>query len=171
MAKSKRRKQRKGSRSKSRRRMMRLEGLETRTLLAADFVQADVPRDIAGIDPVQPVPIEPPAPGIVIVEGTNEADKIHVKVDEDKLIISVNGDIETHKASEVDIIAVWAKDGNDAVVFDRSVVDQNGVIVAGKGDDYVQGGSDHDWILGGEGNDRLVAGSSRDLLDGGPGDN
>ena len=148
-------------------RKMRMEDLESRTLLAADFMPAEVLETTDRIQPSEAPPlfITPP-PGIVIVQGTDRDDAIKATVDGNRLFISVNGDVQVHDASEVDIIAVWAKDGNDRVMFSRSV-SQNGLILGGGGNDLLQGGSGHDYILGGSGHDSIRGGAGNDLLEGG----
>ena len=161
MAMSKKNKNRKKGPRKA-----RMEGLETRTLMAADLVPAEVvdTMDYAEFNDDALLPVPPS--GVVFIHGTDGDDAIKATVDGNRLLINVNGDIQHYRADEVDTIAVWAKDGNDRVMFNRSVT-QNSVIVGGSGNDVLQGGSGHDYILGGAGRDSIRGGAGNDLLDGG----
>jgi len=154
---------RKKNRSNGKKRAMRFESLESRTLLAADFAAFDMlPVDV-DIDP-----IDPPA-GVVVAEGTEGNDFIFAFVDPgNRLHVSVNGNVETYDNSEVEKIIVNAKGGDDIVWMSPNILQQTG-IRGGEGNDRLYGGGGSDIIHGGEGADRIFGGFGNDLLVGGDG--
>ena len=153
------RKKRNAKSTRSAPRPRRFEGLEARTLLAADLaVVADLPS------PVDPVPVD----NVVVVRGTDEADVIRVYVEGERLNVAVNGELTQYDNSEIDYIHIHALGGDDHVGIARSVL-QSTWTYAGDGNDTVRAGSGNDYVEGGRGNDRIGGGYGHDLLVGGPG--
>ncbi|MGI9455757.1 MAG: hypothetical protein ACR2NU_04300, partial [Aeoliella sp.] len=145
----------KTTRKRIARRQRRFESLESRTLLAADFIAAPIDAVIT------PVPPE----GLLVIEGTEEADVIRVFVTGERLNVVVNGELEQHDNSAIDRIHIHAKDGNDRVHVSANVF-QSTWTWAGNGHDTVQSGSGNDYVNGGAGNDRLGGGFGNDLVTG-----
>ena len=141
-------------------RSTRIESLEDRNLLAADFIAMDsMPVD----------PVDPPI-GIVVAEGTEEADRIGAFVDGDNMLhVVVNGDENLYNSDQIDGILVRAKGGDDRIWIAPSV-SQWTRIHGGAGNDRIQGGSGNDDIQGGAGNDRMGGGFGNDLIVGDAGD-
>jgi len=142
---------------------MSFESLETKVLLAADVaIVSPLPFDDIDL-------LDPPT-AVVIVEGTDEADRISAFVDSDNMLrVNVNGDVSVYNSDDIDGIYVNAKGGNDLVRIDASVF-QWTKILGGEGKDGIQGGSGNDHIIGGEGNDRIRGGAGNDLIEGRAGD-
>ena len=104
------------------------------------------------------------------------ADRISAFVDDENMLhVNVNGDESVYHSEDIDGIYVLAKDGNDRVRIDPSVL-QWTHIRGGAGNDGIQGGSGNDRIDGGErqrphswrfGDDLLIGGAGRDSISGG----
>jgi hypothetical protein len=82
---------------------MRMESLENRNLLAADFMAIEAL-------PLEPIdPVDPPM-GVVVAEGTQEADRIRAFVDDDSMLhVVVNGEERVFESEQIDGILVRAK--------------------------------------------------------------
>ncbi|MEM6980448.1 MAG: agmatine deiminase family protein [Planctomycetota bacterium] len=136
-------------------RLVRVESLESRQLMAANFS----------------------ASGVWNISGTPAADEIYIARDEVEpslLIAEVNGKIvgEAHE-NEVTRIRVRGKGGDDWIQIDETwgAINQPAVLLGQNGDDVLIGGSGRDVLRGGNGNDYLEGGPNRDRLIGGRGRN
>lgn len=143
----------------TRRRSLRLEPLEARTLLT---VSVDL------------------AAHAVFVEGTERVDKIEVAMVGEDLSVSVNREKTTVPAADlaqISTIEIKGLGGNDTIRIADNVT-LNALIDSGTGNDRVKGGSGNDDLLGDAGNDiingsggddRISGGSGHDSVHGGPG--
>ena len=163
------RKRKKKNRSCHSRRNVRFESLETRTLLAADLVAGD-PLLLEEVD------VSDPPVGVVVAEGTENADFINAFVDADNILhVVINGVEETYDSSQIEGIYVLAKGGNDVVWMDQSVLQWTkirggegaDILLGGGGTDYISGGGGADFIFGGYSNDLLIGGADADIIYGG----
>jgi Ca2+-binding RTX toxin-like protein len=143
----------------NRRRSLRLEPLEARTLLT---VSVDL------------------AAHAIFVEGTPRADNIQIAMVGEDLSVSVNQENTTVPASDlaqVNGLEIKGLGGNDSIRISDNVA-LNALIDGGTGNDRIKGGGGNDDILGdagadivngGAGDDRISGGSGRDSIRGGSG--
>ena len=112
--------------------------------------------------------------GILNVHGTDRSDTIKINVINSwigrLLRVEVKDDrFRTTRfsfmESDVDLISVFALDGDDTVVNETNIRSWQW---GGKGDDRLQGGSNDDQLNGDEGVDLLLGGPGSDLLIAGP---
>jgi Ca2+-binding RTX toxin-like protein len=125
------------------RRVLRLESLETRRVLAASLLD-----------------------GVLTIEGTHRSDKISVVLSgefSDQLRVAVNKSVTFFTLAEVSEIQVFAGKGNDRVHISDDVL-LSALIDGGKGNDWLRGGGGHDIILAGLGNDHADGGLGDDVL-------
>jgi Ca2+-binding RTX toxin-like protein len=127
-------------------RKLRLEGLESRRVLAAGVATL--------------------SDGVLSIEGTHKNDKIVVSLageDLTQLSVKINKSTTLFSAADVTSLVINAGNGNDRVVVAESVLIP-AQIFGGKGNDWLTGGGAIDVIYGGAGNDKLDGGSGDDQL-------
>lgn len=128
-----------------RHRRLRLEGLESRTLLAADLLN-----------------------GTLTVVGTNGNDSIQVQVasagpNAGQLQVDMNGSQSFFDPAQVTAIQIFGLKGNDTITVDDNVT-VNTSISGGKGNDTIKGGSGNDTIHGNVGNDTIHGSAGNDVI-------
>src|SRR3954454_18091015 len=131
-----------------------LEQLESRRLLSGATLGAD---------------------GMLLVSGTNKADKIYISMDvgdASKLDVSINGEHHSFNVADVKGVKVYGKNGRDRikVVEDNGAIDVNCSMFGGNGKDRLIGGSGDDSLDGGNGKDELFGGKGDDTEFGANGD-
>jgi Ca2+-binding RTX toxin-like protein len=127
-------------------RKLRLEGLESRRVLAAGVASL--------------------SEGVLSIEGTHKNDKIVVSLageDLSQLAVKINKSTTLFNAAEVTSLVINAGNGNDRVIVADNVLIP-AQIFGGKGNDWLTGGGESDVIYGGAGNDKLDGGSGNDQL-------
>src|SRR5262245_28567071 len=139
------------------RRSLKLEGLETRKLMAADVNLVN---------------------GTLYVEGTADTDVVEVSeatVNGQSVyqatVKDINGNVlaqDSFNTADVDSLLVDGQDGNDIIVNNTSL---KSTLLGGAGDDIILGGKGDDFVLAGEGNDFVMAGEGNDTVYGGAGYN
>ena len=121
-------------------RSLRLEPLESRNLLSVTL-----------------------ASGVLNVTGTNRADHVEIKFENNQLAVSVNNAKSLFDAAGVQKIEVFGLKGNDSIqIADDVAIDA--YIEGGAGNDRILGGGGNDEIHGGAGNDRIVGGAGNDAI-------
>ncbi|MFK8036427.1 MAG: type I secretion C-terminal target domain-containing protein [Hyphomicrobiales bacterium] len=115
-------------------------------------------------DPVDPDPVDPDPvdPQINQIDGTDGADSLFGKAEND-VINGMAGDDTLYGYTGNDIISGGA--GSDFVSGDGG----DDSIFGGLGDDYLEGSYGDDVVSGDEGNDRVMGGHGSDQLSGGDG--
>jgi Ca2+-binding RTX toxin-like protein len=109
---------------------------------------------------------------VVTVEGTADADVIHLSLQNGALVVDgLAAQVVIQNFETGDLIRILGLGGDD--VIDASALPAGASIAldGGDGDDVVLGGAGNDLLLGGAGDDVLIGGPGQDVLDGGPGDN
>lgn len=106
--------------------------------------------------------------GVLMIEGTTEADRISVRQEEESIVVSDNGETTEFPADDVVQIDISTGEGDDRVRLARNI-EVAAAIDAGDGNDLVRGGAADDTISGGLGNDKIAAGVGNDSVDGGEG--
>ena len=123
-----------------------VESLENRRLLSVDLVGS-----------------------VVSVVGTAGPDQITISVDgadSTKYSVSDGVTTQTFAKSDVSLISVAAKGGNDVIVVDNGngKVDAPRALRGGGGNDIIRGSAGIDSVRGGTGNDLVFAGNGADSL-------
>lgn len=156
-------------------RTLRVEGLETRQLMAGDLLNLPIQ--------VPDVPTIAVQEGILRVNGSNQRDVIRIdEFDNGGLgtrqvithgvrvtIENANGQIVKQQSFDydaIDSIFVQAKNGNDEV---RNNTAKPSTIEGGTGNDHLFGGKSDDWMFGEEGTDWLWGAGGNDAMFGGAG--
>jgi Ca2+-binding RTX toxin-like protein len=127
-------------------RKLRLEGLESRRVLAAGVATL--------------------SDGVLSIEGTHKNDKIVVSLageDLTQLCVKINKSTTLFSAADVNSLVINAGNGNDRVIVAQNVLIP-AQIFGGKGNDWLTGGGGNDVIYGGAGNDKLDGGAGNDQL-------
>lgn len=107
--------------------------------------------------------------GVLIVVGSEKAEKIKLLLKSDKIDVTVNGRSKGMFAlASIQSIAIDALGGNDTVEVAAKIAIPAS-IHGGAGDDKLTGGLGNDTINGGAGKDRIRGGRGDDYLDGGIG--
>jgi Ca2+-binding RTX toxin-like protein len=103
--------------------------------------------------------------GLLVVAGTNGDDVISFSLNASgsKVKVSVNGDSDAFRLSDVLRISASGKDGHDKIRMNN----KNGVLEFKA---RMRGGEGNDTLVGGDMNDKLFGGIGNDLLRGGDGD-
>jgi Ca2+-binding RTX toxin-like protein len=122
-----------------------MEGLERRTMLAADLLN-----------------------GALTVVGTKGDDNIQVQVavggaHAGELQVDVNGDQSFFTVAQVSSIRISALNGNDQMTVDDNVL-VNTTINGGNGNDTIKGGAGNDTIHGDNGNDTIDGSIGNDIV-------
>jgi Ca2+-binding RTX toxin-like protein len=102
--------------------------------------------------------------GTLTVEGTAANDTLAVSVSGSQLNVTRNGVTKSFTASSVNVIHVFAGEGNDVVEMNDSP--KPVYVDAGMGDDRIYGSAFADTLTGGGGSDRLFGLSGNDRLNG-----
>ena len=102
------------------------------------------------------------------VNGGSGSDTITLDRDGDTITATVNGQSADYDAGDVDLLEIFAGDGDDAVLLGRDA--PNTRIFGGAGDDTLAGGYGNDELLGQDGDDVLDGSGGNDSIDGGDGD-
>ena len=128
-----------------RHRRLAMEGLERRTMLAADLFN-----------------------GALTVVGTKGDDNIQVQVavggaHAGELQVDVNGDQSFFTVAQVSSIRISGLNGNDQITVDDNVL-VNATINGGNGNDTIKGGAGNDTIHGGNGNDTIDGSIGNDIV-------
>ncbi|MEM1225563.1 MAG: calcium-binding protein [Planctomycetota bacterium] len=136
-------------RRSTRRRILRLESLENRRVLASVSLADD---------------------GVLTIEGDDDANRIAVWTSRDRqtLRVSVDGRLADFRNDRVELIEVNAGSGNDQVRLSRNVL-QASRLNGQAGNDRLQGGSGPNLMQGGAGDDLITGGARADILFGGMG--
>lgn len=142
---------------KRQQRSLRLEMLEGRRLLAA------------GIELNS---------GVLSITGTEKADKISIRLEDQSLVATLNKDVQTFAVADVSSIQIDALGGKDRVELDNSIMidaiidggDGKDLLIGGGGNDTIFGGDDKDTLRGQDGDDELYGQGDKDKLYGGLGD-
>jgi Ca2+-binding RTX toxin-like protein len=124
-----------------RKRMLRLERLEERSMFAVAYM----------------------GNGLLGVTGTKGDDSIHVSKQGSDFRVVDNGVTSIFSANWV---AIRGRQGDDNITVDDNVPCW---IDGGKGNDFLQGGAANDVVFGGAGDDTILGGSGDDQLFGGSG--
>ncbi len=125
--------------------MQTLQVLEDRALLAANLTD-----------------------GVLTVEGTDDADIIYLRKNDETVFVKQNGETTEFPAADVTQIVINANAGDDKVVLNRRF-DMAAEIDGGEGEDKIKGGKMGDTLVGGDGADKLYGGGGADNLEGGEG--
>lgn len=126
--------------------------------------------------------------GILRIMGTDSDDQIIVRrkaVDPSQLQVVRSGAIEEFALSDVQLVQIDARGGNDDVRLINIPINSklyggtgDDTLMSSFGNDRIYGGDGNDWISGGDGNDilygeagndRIFGGTGRDYIDGGSG--
>ena len=107
--------------------------------------------------------------GVLSIDGTHQGDTIVVRQIGNQ--ISIDGVAGRFDASQVTLIAIDSKQGNDFIRLDvpGQEVTKLALIDAGEGNDVVRGGNGGDVVLLGSGNDLAITNGGNDIVDGGAG--
>ena len=105
------------------------------------------------------------ADGKLTVLGTTASDSISITKDAIAYTVTRNGTATTLNAAGVTSIDIYADDGDDYIVIGSGVT-LGAYIVAGNGNDVVQGGDGPDTITAGAGKDKVFGGLGDDRLNG-----
>jgi predicted lipoprotein with Yx(FWY)xxD motif len=117
----------------------------------------------------------------VIVEGTNDGDRIHVNGDTSGLVVAgLRAAVAIRHQEATDALSVDGVDGNDdlsaaglpaqAIALILAAGEGDDEIFAGQGDDRLVGGGGNDMLDGSKGNDLAQLGAGDDIFDWDPGD-
>jgi len=108
----------------------------------------------------------------VIVEGTNDGDRIHVNGDTSGLVVAgLRAAVAIRHQEATDALAVDGVDGNDEISAAGLPAQAIALtLAAGPGDDEIFAGQGDDKLLGGDGNDTLDGSKGNDLARMGAGD-
>jgi Ca2+-binding RTX toxin-like protein len=102
--------------------------------------------------------------GLLTVMGTPSNDVIHFTESGGQMLVSMNDQIKSFRASSVTAIHVDAGDGDDSVILGRRSVPST--LLGGDGNDTLSGGNGNDRIFGGAGDDYMFGRDGDDTLDG-----
>jgi Ca2+-binding RTX toxin-like protein/predicted lipoprotein with Yx(FWY)xxD motif len=117
----------------------------------------------------------------VIVEGTNDGDRIHINEDASGInVAGLRALVAIRHQEATDALAVDGVDGNDdisaaglpaqAIALILAAGEGDDEIFAGQGDDRLVGGSGNDTLDGSKGNDLALMGAGDDTFEWDPGD-
>jgi Ca2+-binding RTX toxin-like protein len=128
-----------------RHRRLGIEGLERRTMMAADLVN-----------------------GTLSIVGTNGNDNIEVQVavggaHAGELQVDVNGEQSFFTVAQVSSIEIAGRSGNDDITVDDNVL-IDATINGGQGNDTIKGGAGNDTIHGNTGNDTIEGSLGNDTI-------
>ena len=115
--------------------------------------------------------------GVLFIRGDDGRDNVFVSrsFDGEKIRVSMNGDTNRFRRSDVQSINIRVFGGDDRVEI-SSALDEpanirggygQDVLIGGSGDDTINGGNGDDVIYGGSGHNRLVGQAGDDTLSGG----
>ncbi len=115
--------------------------------------------------------------GVLIVNGTNNADSIGIGTKNGNYTVTVNGTTKAFSASGITSVQAYAYVGNDLIVSSTPNTistyldggDGDDVITGGASADVVNGGAGRDTISTLDGNDRVAGGLGNDTISGGIG--
>jgi Ca2+-binding RTX toxin-like protein len=103
--------------------------------------------------------------GTLTVRGSWDSDAIRVSFQDPDFAVSMNSHYGMFPAVAVLRLQVFAFDGNDTIAIAQNVFIR-ALVIAGPGNDFVQGGSGDDVIGGGLGDDTIFGGAGNDEIDG-----
>src|SRR5215204_1856738 len=108
----------------------------------------------------------------VIVEGTNDGDRIHVNGDASGVVVAgLQAEVAIRHQEATDALAVDGVDGNDDISAAGLPAQAIALtLAAGLGDDEIFAGQGDDTLIGGDGNDTLDGSKGNDLARMGAGD-
>jgi RTX calcium-binding nonapeptide repeat (4 copies)/Domain of unknown function (DUF5050) len=118
-----------------------------------------------------------PNTNVLTIEATEASDELTITVDDDELVMNLNGLEERQKLADFGSIYVSLKAGDDELTTNATVTkgmsvagdSGNDTMTTGSGNDSLLGGSGKNYFYGGNGDDRLRGSSGVDVMEGGAG--
>ncbi|MGE3313912.1 MAG: calcium-binding protein [Planctomycetaceae bacterium] len=109
------------------------------------------------------------ANGVLTITGTENADRIRVKLDGANLTVKEGSTVNTFTAAQVTSIVANGLGGDDRIILSKDI-QIPATIDGGTGNDFIVGGARNDTLTGGIGIDRIDGRDGADTINGGDDD-